>query len=213
MDKVEVKEEVKTNKKNIILIIVAVLIFIGILIIGAVLEIKKCERLEKEWAQNRVVIGDVCVDMGYYAKKIKEMMDSKDVSIDEIKEFNNAMNDEIDKKIQYIEELNSKVGEIKTNAQQQWENDHYTLYLMNEQRDLINTRIAGYGLIRRKTAVTEPCDELILIYARSDLRHNEIYSNNEQTVTRFKEANIRVRFSEEIEEQTKQYIKEHYFGY
>ena len=208
--------EQKTKKINfkIIIPIVAVVIIaiIGIVLFITISNKKECERLEKEWTEKRVEIGDVCVDMAYYADKIKKVMNEKYPSEDTLKELKNAMNKEIDEKMKHLEDLNKTIGKVKTKAQEQWKEDYYTIYQMNKQRNLIGTRISGYVLISNSKAVIETCDELILIYARSDLRHDEIYSNNEQTIQRFKSANVRERFSEEIEQQTKQYIHEHYFG-
>lgn len=205
------------KKKSKIKIIIPIVIFVIIVIVGIALFIvisnkKECERLEQEWTEKRVEIGDVCVDMAYYTTKIQKEMKKKYVSKDTLKELRDTMNKEIDEKMKHIEELNNTMGKVKTKAQKQWKDDHYTLYLMNEQRDLITTRIAGYGLISNIDAVIRPCDELILIYARSDLRHNEIYSNNEQTIQRFKDANVRLRFDEKLEQETRQYIKDRYFG-
>lgn len=207
--------EQKTNKsklKIIIPIAVAIVVIAGIVVFIVISNQKECERLEQEWTEKRVEIGDVCVDMVYYVSKIQKLMNSKYPPKDTLKELRDTMNAEIDEKMKHIEELNNTMGKEKTKAQKQWKDDYYTLYLMNEQRDLITTRIAGYGLIPNIDAVIRPCDELILIYARSDLRHNEIYSNNEQTIQRFKDANVRLRFDEKLEQETRQYIKDRYFG-
>ena len=188
-----VKDNNKSNKKNNYLkigipIMIGIIVVVGIIIIVCnILDKQECERLEKEWTEKRVEIGDVCVDMAYYARIIEKEMSNKYPSKDTLKELVNNMDNEIDEKMKHLEELDKTIGKVKTKAQEQWKEDYYTLYLMNKQRDLIGTRVAGYGLISNSKAVIEPCDELILIYARSDLRHNEIYSDDEQTIQRFKD--------------------------
>lgn len=207
------QDKKKVNVKIIVAIVISILVVILSIVVFKVISNKK---LEQEWSEKRVEIGDVCVDMGYYATKIKKEMNNSIPLTNTLKELSDSMNKEIDEKMEHLEKLNKTIGKVKTKAQEQWKEDYHTLYLMNEQRDLISKRILGYSLISsNKKIVIEPCDELILIYARSDLRHNEIFSNNEQTIERFNDANIKIRYSEEIEKQAEQHmqnIMKDYFG-
>ena len=221
------KEKKKLNLKIVIPVVVTITVIIVILVIILnVLNKQECERLEKEWTEKRAEVGDICVDMAYYAKIIERELskslvsntssikpDKDHTSSDKLNELRDEFDKEIDEKMQHLEELYKTLGEEKTKAQTQWKEDYFVAFKMDEQREKIGTRIVGFGLLPNVDAVKGPCEELILIYARSDLRHDEIYSDNEETVRRFRDANVQKRYSEEIEQQTKQYIRDTYFGY
>lgn len=218
------------GKKDLKIIGLIVLVITIILVIIVTIYMVQCNRLKKKCLETRNEYGDICVDMAYYTKKIEKELDKNNPSKDTIEELITSMNSEIDEKMTQIDKINKEISEMHDksihidefdtnigrsamNAYKQWENDSQTVYSMNEQRKLINTRFSGSKLIGSTNSVSKACDDLILIYARSDLRHYEVYSRDEQTTQRFKEANVQLRYSEELEKKQRDYLREHYFGY
>lgn len=182
------KEKKKFNLKIIVLIIIAILVFSGI----AILNKLKLDKLEEEWKEKPELVGDLCINVVYYTKLIKEDINSTgrtreeaQETEDEIKEFGK----EIDKQAKEVKNLFNKLdGKPKTKSQQRFYNNYIEVMRLYDKMSNVTDKYTGYNFMlwvggRASSAkADQACEEILQDYV-DNIKYHIVYSKDNKTLT------------------------------